>query len=286
MAGLIGGDAAAWLSALLERALPGLALLDLAALEGGGLLPWWHGAARWGVADPAALPPAERALLAGFRHGDGTPLSGFDPPRDAALAAGAPEAWGAPAGRRLVALPPGNAAGPWLAAGAMALARDAPEPPSGAIRVLLLLGAPAPIERLDWWLPEGEAAEQALAAIAGASLAGAQRGLRRLSPRLAALTLLAAAAPSPLALPADRIPRDAGIAGQHRLLLGRLPPRPHRLRLRGAGEAALFLDGARIAARAPAEGAVLEAMFHPGPAPTVLGLAGGQPPEAIEIGAP
>ena len=64
-------------AALLRDAFAGLGVLDLAALADGGLYPWMPEAMP-GVASPDRLPPAERALLAGF------PLAGFDPVADAA----------------------------------------------------------------------------------------------------------------------------------------------------------------------------------------------------------
>jgi hypothetical protein len=94
-----------------------------------------------------------------------------------------------------------------------------------------------------------------------------------------------------LVLAADRLIRDAGTPGRLRLLLGTLPPRPLALRLRFAAEVApaLFLDGARLSAQAATDhgGRITQAAtIHPGPAPTVLGLAGPGEllPEAVEIG--
>ncbi|MFC7539081.1 hypothetical protein ACFQU2_05890 [Siccirubricoccus deserti] len=56
--------------------------------------------ARCGVADAAALPAAERALLVGLRDPlRGLPPFGFDRAADAALLAGAPAAWGEEPGR-------------------------------------------------------------------------------------------------------------------------------------------------------------------------------------------
>jgi hypothetical protein len=317
-------------AALLRRALPGLAALDLAALSevGGGLYPWMP-EALCGVAEPGSLAPAERALLSGFRQrGGARPLFGLDPHADSAFAAGASEAWGG-AGDRLVVVAGGGAAGAaagagaWLGrAGAMVLARDA-APPTAA-RVMLLLGAGGTVERLDLLLPDGgggrsaaallpalEAAARGLAEAAGGA-PGWEFGARAISPRLAALTLLA---PDPLVdpavLPAEALILDAeggrdeggggGPAGPRlRLLLGVLPPRPLRLRLllRDAGRAppVLFLDGIRHASRTevgPAGGMLLEARIAPrvGALPTVLGLAlpagaGAAPGVArLEIGA-
>ena len=293
-------NAAPLLAALLRRALPGLAVLDAAVPAEGGLYPFLP-EARCGVAPPDALPAAERDLLARFRQAGGAAaLFGFDPAADAALAAGAPEAWDG-AADRLVALGEAAAAqaGAWLGSGAMVLARAAPAALPGAERIMLLLGMPAPVERLDLLLPEGRSAAilpalaAAARALAEAGGAGWQHGARTISPRLATLTLLAG---TPFAeavtLPAGRLILDAEGGALLRLLLGCLPPRPWTLRIllsAGAPVPALFLDGARHEARATtdAEGrAVLEARITPaGSAPTVLGLAPAPAlPLAVEIG--
>lgn len=283
------------LAALLGRALPGLAVLDLAAVAEGGLYPWLP-RAMVGAGDPAALPPALAALLPGLARAGGTlPLAGYDPAFDAALAAGAPEAWGG-AEHRLVVPGSGGAsafgAGPWLAAGMMVLARDA-APPT-AERVMLVLGAAGRVERADLMLPDGglpavlpplSAAARAMAA--EAPCAGWEVGLRTVSARLAALTLFA---PAPLPAGPVVLEREALVIGEDparrrlRLMLGVLPAGlalSLRIDLEGGVKAppALFLDGARHAARAEADargGMRLAARIVPAGAgaPTVLGLAG------------
>ncbi|WP_135466269.1 hypothetical protein [Crenalkalicoccus roseus] len=281
MAGL---NAAPLLAALLRHALPGLAVLD-AALAEGGLYPWLAGA-RCGAAAPAALPGPERALLRRFRQG-GRPLFGFDPATDAALAAGAPEAWGG-AAARLVVLGAAADPAPWLAGGTLVLARAAPE--GGWARIILLAGAPAPFERLDLLLTEEERLPALLAALEAAARAlGAECGTRRVSPRLATLTLLAGAVEARAALEGEALIADAAAEGRLRLLLGCLPPRPLGLRVilaPGGPLPALFLDGAPHPAEAAGEG-VLEARLPPGGVrPAVLGLAGATTPRVrrVEIG--
>ena len=276
------------LAALLRQALPAVAVLD-AALAGGGLHPWFPGA-RCGVAAPAALPDAERALLGRFRQ-RGAALFGFDPAVDAALLAGAAAAWGG-AGDRLVVLGDATDAGAWIAGGAMVLARGGPAP-AGCDQVMLLLGAPAPVERLALLLPEGRGAAllAALEAAAGVlARPGWQAGARAISPRLGTFTLLAPALPAAIALAPEEMPRDEVGPGRLRLLLGCLPPRPWRLRARfapGTPPPRLLLDGVHQAARhqADAGGLLLEASFTPAAdAPLVLGLAGQAVPLALEIG--
>lgn len=303
------------LAPLLRRALPGLAVLDLALAEG-GLYPWLAEALP-GAGDPARLPEAERTLLAGFRRGlaDGpptdlgrgpedtplagfarspwdAPLAGFDPPRDAALLAGAPEAWGGAAHRLVVpggGSPSAFGAGPWLEAGMMVLAPAAAPPLAG--RVMLVLGLGGVVERLDLMLPEGrldallpllDAAAEAMAAKGGGAAAGWERGVRAVSPRLAALTLFApAGAAPPAVLEAGQLLLDLAEAPRRlRLLLGVLPPGPHRLRLQLAGlraPPAFLVDGLRQAPAAcvaePDGGMRLEAVLRPGgDLPTVIGL--------------
>lgn len=276
------------LAPLLRRALPGLAVLDLALAEG-GLYPWLAEAMP-GAGDPARLPEAERALLAGFRLGpEAVPLAGFDPARDAALLAGAPEAWGGAAHRMVVpggGSPSAFGAGPWLEAGMMVLAASAAPPL--AERVMLILGLGATVERLDLLLPEGRlgallpllgAAAEAMASEGGA---GWETGLRSVSPRLAALTLFApAGAAPPTVLEEARLLLDRAEAPRRlRLLLGALPPVPLRLRLRLAGlraPPAFLVDGLRQAPAAcvagPDGGMRLDAVLRPsGGGPTVIGL--------------
>ncbi len=287
------------LAALLGGALPGLAVLDLAALGAGGLYPWLP-EARCGLPATAQGPAAERAMLARARQA-GAPLFGCDPAGDAALRAGAWPGAGGEAGHRLVVLPAEAPVAPWLAAGVMVLV-GAPAPGEGGAgeagareagageRVMLLLGAPAPVEPWDLRLPAGRA-DAVLPGLAAAArdLAGAagQWGVRPISPRLAALTLLAAGGPAPCArLPADRLVLEEAAGGQRRIILGRLPARPVRLRLLlppGAAPAALLLDGRRAEGRFHPDPPRLEVPLDPGPWPVVLGLAGGAAPEAVEI---
>ncbi|TDG03142.1 hypothetical protein E2C05_32410, partial [Paracraurococcus ruber] len=94
----------ALLGTLLREALPDAAVLDLTG-HGGRVFAWCPGA--WpGIADAAALPAAERALLGRFRQGPARrPVFGLDPAADAALLAGAPAALaGASDGPLLLAL--------------------------------------------------------------------------------------------------------------------------------------------------------------------------------------
>lgn len=308
-----GASAAPLLAVLLAQALPGVRALDL-GLPAAGLFPWLPGAF-CGVADAAALPAAERALLGHFRQTGGTrPLFGFDPATDAALLAGAPAAWGE-AAERLIRLP---AANPALLAGFADCAPPEPlfllpgeageQPEMARGRIILLLGSAAQVERHDLLVPPDRTAAlfEALRAAGGALAEAAggrwQVGGRLISPRMASLAVLAEApagfAP-PLSIPAEALVHDlpaqsadgrlaSGVATRLRLLLGALPPRPWRLRIAlcadtlGLAAPVLFLDGMRHPARirpGPAGTAWLEAAIHPGgDRALVLGLA--LPPEA------
>ena len=275
------------LAALLARALPGLVLRDL-TLPLGALLPWLPGV-RAGIADPAALDPEERALLARLRQ-QGRPLLGLDPATDAA-----PDpAWDGARDRLAVTTiaAPVPGAGLTLVAGGLG---EAP-PPEGLARILILAGREDAPERHDLLLPEPRMDEvfgrlrAAAAAMAGP---GWQQGGRSLSPGQASLLLLA---PPPghvpdLLLAAAALPHDlpAGIAAadeapglplegvrQLRLLLGALPPLRWRLRLAfdgvAPGEAALFLDGLRLPVR-PAPDGIVADLVPPSGRAAILGLA-------------
>jgi hypothetical protein len=308
-------SATAILAALLGRLAPAPLLLDL-GLPVGGVFPWLP-VARCGVADAAALPAAERALLAGLRDPlQGLPPFGFDPAADAALLAGAPAAWGEAAGEardRLVWLPgpPPTALAPLWQDGAWALLRSGPPlswPGPERGRIMLLAGSTVAVERFELMLPLDRlepvlealhAAAQALAAAGGRW----QLGRRMVSPRLASLAALREAPDAslpPLAIPPAALLQDgppgleagalplAGVA-RRRLLLGCLPPGPARIavRLRGAGSVApaLFLGGLRQTATllpGPDGTVRLEAAVIPeGAAAQFLGLAlppGAAPP--------
>ncbi len=283
------------LAALLARALPGLALRDL-TLPVGALLPWLPGA-RCGVADPAGLEREERALLAGLRQ-QGRPLLGLDPAADAAPDSAWDGARDRLAATVLAAPVPG--AGLTLVAGGLGEATQ----PRGLARILILVGREDAPERHDLLLPEPRLEEvfgrlrAAAAAMAGP---GWQQGGRVLAAGQASLLLLApppghvpdlllAAATLPHDLPDDGSGAAGGAPGlplagvrQLRLLLGALPPLRWRLRLvfDGAppGQAALFLDGLRLVARAAPDGLVADIAPPPGRA-LVLGLAwrDGAPP--------
>ncbi|GGC69635.1 hypothetical protein GCM10011504_54420 [Siccirubricoccus deserti] len=268
-------SATAILAALLRRLAPAPVVLDL-GLPAAGIFPRLH-VARCGVADAAALPAAERALLVGLRDPlRGLPPFGFDRAADAALLAGAPAAWGEEPGEgrdRLVWLPgpPPAALAPLWQDGAWALLRSGPPgswPGPERGRIMLLAGSTAAVERFDLMLPIDRLAPvlEALHAAAQALVATGGRwqlGKRVVSARLASLTALLeapAALPPPLVIPAAALLQDgppgledgalplAGVA-RRRLLLGGLPPGPVRitLRLRGVGSVApvLFLGGLR-----------------------------------------
>ncbi|MFC7474842.1 hypothetical protein ACFQS7_10790 [Dankookia sp. GCM10030260] len=280
------------LATLLREALPGVPVLDL-GLPAGRIFPWWPGA-RCGVADPAALAPAEMALLRRFRQGPaGLPVFGLDRAADAALLAGAPGALGGAAAPLLVlqgGIPDHLA--PLLAAGAMLLqggqTDTMPTPPGPERgRIMLLCGSVSRIERWDLLLPIDEielvftrlhVAAQRLAVVLG----GAGRwqvGGRMAMARLASLGMLATGAEQvpPLSVPGGALPHDLpdlaeadalrfGASRRLRLLLGALPARPAWLRLRLHGldperPPALFLDGRMLPAQLRQEGAsqVLEA---------------------------
>ena len=283
-------SAAPLLAALLARALPGLVARDL-GLPLGALLPWLPGT-RAGIADAAALDPAERALLGRFRQ-QGRPLLGLDPVADAE-----PDpAW--EAARDRVAWTPVAAPVPGASLTLVVGGAGEAPLPEGLGRILFVVGREDAPERLDLLLSELRLAEvfDRLGA-AAASLAGPgwQLGGRRLSARHASLLLLA---PPPghipdLLLPAAAMPHDLAELGgpeglplggvrQLRRLPGALLPRRWRLRLgfTGAepGPAGLFLDGLRVPARAVPGGLVASIETPAGRAP-VLGLAwrDGAPP--------
>lgn len=244
---------AALLAALLRRAFPGLRVLDRAVATG-GLWPWWPEAAL-ALADPEALPEAERRLLQGFGLGPGDP----------ALAAGAPDAWGGEGPRLVVTR---DDAEVWLAAGAWVLTDAATPPP--VPRILLLIGCGGAVEQRHLLLPEG-ALPAALAALAAGAAAMAGPGWdwagRPVTERLATLTLFApAAGVGVVSLPAAVLPHWRETPGRLRVLLGVLPPCPLRIQVAAEGAPALLLDGA---AHDPG------AAFTPlAGAPVVLGLAG------------
>ncbi|SDC51044.1 hypothetical protein [Belnapia rosea] len=276
-------SAAPLLAALLGRALPGLAARDL-GLPLGALLPWLPGC-RAGLAEAEALPPEERALLAGLRQ-SGQPLLGLDPAADAA----ADPAWDGAAERLAWSPLPDAVPGATitLVAGGMGEAAL----PEGLGRILLVAGREDAPERHDLLVPEPRLSAlferlcQAAAALAGP---GWRQGGRALSPRQASLLLLA---PPPghvpdLLLAAAALPHDlpgpGGAEGlplggvrQMRLLLGALPALRWRLRLGFAGAepgaAALFLDGLRHPVRLGSGGLVASIEPVPGRA-LVLGLA-------------
>lgn len=306
-----GAGAAPLLAALLARAVPGVQALDL-GLPAPRLFPWLPGAL-CGVANPAALPAPERALLRRFRQAGGTrPLFGFDPAADAALLAGAPSAWG-DAAERLVCLPAATLMGTFAESSPseplFLLPGEAGELPGAARgRIILLLGSTAQVERHDLLVPPDRTAAlfEALRAAGGVvaeSVGGRwQVGGRMISPRMASLAVLAEASGSlapPLSIPAEALIHDlptrtaegrlaTGRAARLRLLLGSLPPRPWQLRISlcaemlGLAAPVLFLDGMRHPARirpGPEGIAWLEATIHQtGNHALVLGLA--MPPEA------
>jgi hypothetical protein len=283
-------SAAPLLAALLVRAMPGLAARDL-GLPLGALLPWLPGA-RAGIADAAALDPAERALFGRFRqHGRG--LLGLDPVADAEPDPASEAARDRLAWMSLAAPVPGATV--TLVAGGTG---EAPLP-EGFGRIILVAGRDDAPERNDMLLPEarlGDTLDRLCAAAAALAGPGWRPGGRSLSRREASLSLLV---PRPghvpdLLLPAAALPHDLAVAGgpeglpldgtrQVRLLIGSLPPRRWRLSLRftGAepGPAALFLDGLRIPAR-PVPGGLVAGIDPPVRHAPVLGLAwrDGAPP--------
>lgn len=101
--------------------------------------------------------------------------------------------------------------------------------------------------------------------------------------------------PPPRLEPAPPVARLAGAGlimtapatGQVRLLLGVLPGVPLRLGLRLDGQQApaLFVDGVRhpAEARADSAGFTLHALFRPGAAATILGLARTEPIEVLSL---
>ncbi|MCO6417835.1 hypothetical protein JYK14_16935 [Siccirubricoccus sp. KC 17139] len=303
-------SAAPLLAALFRRMAPPPHLLDLGLPEA-RLFPWLPGAL-CGVAEAAALPAAERALLAGFRDATSRrPPFGFDAATDAALLAGAPAAWGGE-GDRLVCLPgpPPPVLAPLWQGGAWALLRAGQAGWAGADRgrIMLLAGTAEAVEQYDLLLPAARLAEvldRLEAASAALAAAGGpwRIGCRRISARLGSLTLLREAAGRPgLALAAPALWHDgpqalAGKAlplaspGRLRILLGSLPCGPARLsvRLRGGAPPVLFLGGRRLAATpvpdpdgamrleatpelAGGPAEVLGLATLPGPAPALLGL--------------
>ncbi|WP_187829907.1 hypothetical protein [Siccirubricoccus phaeus] len=304
-------SAAPLLAELFHRLDPPPRLLDLGLPEA-RLFPWVAGAV-CGVAGEEALPPAERALLAGFRDAARRrPPFGFDAAADAAMLAQAPAAWGG-GGEWLVCLPgaPPLSLAPLWRGGAWALLRAAGQAGwvgSDRGRIMLLAGTPAAVEHYDLVVPVERLEEvlerlhEAAAALA-AEGAGWRTGRRRISARLASLTLLREAPQRPgLALAAPALWHDAAVelAGgalpltglkRLRLLLGSLPAGPARLvvLLRGGVPPVLFLGGRRLAATplpGPAGTTRLEAATRlaggpaevlglaalPGPAPALLGL--------------
>jgi hypothetical protein len=304
-------SAAAILATLLRETLPEVAVLDL-GLPAGRVFPWWPGA-RCGVADPAALAPAEAALLRRFRQGPaGLPVFGLDAAADAALLAGAPGAYGAAygeAGPPLLVLegPAPATLAPLLEAGAMVLQHGRTEdlaPPPGVARgrIMLLGGSVSHVERWDFLLPADQVAPvfgrlQAAAHRLAGALGGAalwQVGGRVAMDRLASLGMLSLGTEQlpPLILPVGALPHDLpalatgaelplGAARRVRLLLGALPARPGWLRLRLQGIDAdrppgLFLDGLRLDAQLRPEGTawLLEAPVRLRPdLAAVVGLA-------------
>ena len=173
-------SAAPLLAALLARALPGLVARDL-GLPLGALLPWLPGT-RAGIADAAALDPAERALLGRFRQ-QGRPLLGLDPVADAE-----PDpAW--EAARDRVAWTPVAAPVPGASLTLVVGGAGEAPLPEGLGRILFVVGREDAPERLDLLLSELRLAEvfDRLSA-AAASLAGPgwQLGGRRLSPAMRA----------------------------------------------------------------------------------------------------
>ncbi|MCB4823655.1 hypothetical protein [Roseicella aerolata] len=308
-------SAAPVLACLLREALPEAAVLDLGQ-PAWPVLPWWPGA-RCGLADAAALAPAEAALLRRFHQGPaGLPVLGLAGTADDDV----PVVTDRPMLLVLDRLPP-PALTPWLEAGAMILRRGRtegmpplPGPERG--RIMLLGGSAARIERWDLLVPPEavaplfdrlHAAAHHLAASLGGS-AGWQVGGRVASPSLASLGMLVMGPERvpPLAVPADALLHDLpepasgaalplGAARRVRLLLGGLPARPAwlRLRLRGADPArppALFLDGGwldQAQCRMEGETCVLEAPVRPRPDQTsIVGLAlpEGAPPGLILLG--
>ncbi|TCZ66881.1 hypothetical protein [Roseicella aquatilis] len=291
---------------LLRAALPAAPLLDL-GWPGWGFAPHWPGA-RLGLPDPDALPPGEAALLGRFRQGTGArPILGLDPVADAELLAGAAGALGSAEAPLLVldGAPPAGLA-PLLEGGAMLLRRSRTEAaaPPGVPRgrIMLLGGSLAQVERWDLLLPPDlvapvfgrmQAAAQELAGAQGGSAAW-QVGGRVARPDLASLGMLATgeAPVLPVALSAVELAHDLpgppgadglalGRTTRLRLLLGALPMRGARLRLRlrGADPArapTLFLDGEAQATHLVAEaaGQVAEAVIRPRrDAAQVVGLA-------------
>jgi hypothetical protein len=287
-------SAAPLLAALFARGFPGLAVRDL-GLPAGRLLPWLPGV-RAGVADAAALPAAERALLARFRQ-RGRPLLGLDPVVDAAPDA----AWDAAADRLACqgACGASHDATLTLLHGGL---REAPLPP-GLSRIMLLVGSPAQAEPHDLLVPEArlaETLERLRDAAAGLAGEGWRIGGRLVSPRLASLGVLAPGFGGHASLPAEGLPHDLPAAvrrsgvdrggidlggiGRLRLLLGALPAGPWRLRLGfgGAepGAVALFVDGGRQPVRVERDGWLAATIESGHDRALVLGLAwpvGGAP---------
>ncbi|TDH64024.1 hypothetical protein E2C06_04180 [Dankookia rubra] len=313
-------SAAAILASLLREALPEATVLDF-GLPAGRVFPWWPGA-RCGIADPAALPPAEAALLRRFRLGPaGLPVCGLDAAADAALLAGAPAALGGVWPPLLVVEGAAPAAlTPLLDAGAMLLQHgltEAMAPPPGPPRgrIMLLGGSVSRIERWDLLLPAAQlgpvfgrmqAAAQPLAAALGGA-AQWQIGGRTVMEQLASIGMLALGTEQlpPLRLPGAALAHDLphlaagpelplGTARRLRLLLGALPARPAwlRLRLRGIDPdlgPGLFLDGLRLDAQLRPEGRdwLLEAPvgLRPDRAAVVgLALPERAPPGALLLG--
>lgn len=301
-------SAAAILASLLRAALPDVAVCDF-GLPAGRVFPWWPGA-RCGIADPAALAPAEAALLRRFRQGPaGLPVCGLEAAADAALLAAAPGAWGEASGPPLLVLegPAPAALAPLLEAGAMLLQHGRTEglaPPPGAPRgrIMLLGGHISRIERWDFLLPADQIAPvfdrlQVAAQQLAGMLGGPgqwQVGGRVATDHLASLGMLSLGTDQlpPLVLPAGGLPHDLpepvagealplGRARRLRLLLGALPARPGWLRLRLLGldpdrAPGLFLDGLRLEAQCRAEGQdwLLEAPVRQWPElAAVVGLA-------------
>lgn len=270
-------SAAPLLAALFARGFPGLAVRDL-GLPAGRLLPWLPGV-RAGVADAAALPVAERALLARFRQ-QGRPLLGLDPVADAAP----DDIWDAAVDRLACqgAYGASHDATLTLLHGGL---REAPLPP-GLSRIMLLVGSPAQAEPHDLLVPEArlaETLERLHGAAAGLAGEGWRIGGRLVSPRLASLGVLAPGFGGHASLPAEGLPHDLpagmGLGGvaRMRLLLGALPAGPWRLRLGfgGAepGSAALFVDGGRQPVRVERDGWLAATIESGHGRALVLGLA-------------
>ena len=284
-------SAAPLLAALLAGAFPGLAARDL-GLPAGRLLPWLPGV-RAGMADAAALPAPERALLARFRQG-GRPLLGFD-----LIADGMPDAaWDVAAERLVWRDAPAAADDPGftLLHGGLG---EAPLP-AGLARIMLLVGSTVQAEAHDLLLPEArlaEVVERLRGAAAGLAGPGWRVGGRVVSPHLASFGALASGSggfEARLALPAAGLPHDhpgaastdalaLDGAARVRLLLGALPAQAWRLRLgfagAGPGQVALFMNGLRQPARLERGGWLTATINPPAGCAVVLGLAwpGGAP---------